>query len=653
MPSLLSTTAVTAVSSWLRSRVPRRESYIIVGCLALIFGGSFLAAFYVRSELLLQAADSKTIVRTITWVVLCKLAIFYARGICHRPLRVIRFEDLSSLVRATTTALLVFVAVNFYAPKVFPAYIVIPRTVLLLDWAFTLLAVGGLQATARSLYDEIMPGNSLGQRRTALVIDASAEGREIAERVSWRGGGDYIVSGLLDDDLDNYGTRVAGTRVIGAVDSAADCARRLRVTDVIVRRGSLFGDRLLDLFRACSAMRVRVGIAELVVDGPASTVGVRPIEVNDLLSHPEARIGVHRDRVAAWIGGRTILVSGAGGTIGAEVCRQALGLRPARIVLFDRSEHALVEAGGHLAAAAAGSPGDGPQPVIDLVLGDVGNPDRVAEILRAHAPDIVIHTAAYGNLSILQHHAVEAVENNVLATASFAELAATHGVRSFVALSSEKAVDPVSVAGASRLLAERFLQAFGAGNDGVRVIVVRFGEIVDAGSGLVAGLLRDLRARRPVDAGSADSLRHFLTLQETAASVLLAGALADRSGVFFVDAGPPMPVAAIIERLAALHRIPDDEVRIRHGGISDGEKRCDTAAFADERRHPVAGTTLVRVDRVGPSLAEVRGSLQALRTLIREGRRDAVATSLLEIACRGAAGGRVTAPDGGVGEDTP
>ena len=336
MPSLLITTAVTAITSWLRARVPTRESFIVAGALALIFGGSFLAAFYVRSELLLQATDARMIVRTITWVVLCKLAIFYARGICHRSLRAIRFEDLSLLVRATTTALLVFVAINFYAPKIYPGYIAIPRTVILLDWAFTLLAVGGLQATARSLYEEIMPGSSLGQRRMALVIDASPEGREIAERVSWKRGGAYIVSGLLDDDLDNYGIRAAGTRVIGAVDSAAECAKRLRGSDVIVRRGSLFGERLLGLVRECTAMRVRVVIAEIVPDGAESVLHIRPVEVNDLLSHPEARIGCHAGQLREWIGGRTVLVSGAGGTIGAEVCRHVLLFRPTRIVRRQR-----------------------------------------------------------------------------------------------------------------------------------------------------------------------------------------------------------------------------------------------------------------------------------------------------------------------------
>lgn len=650
MPSLLSTTAVTAIASWLRSRAPTRESFIIAGCLALVFGASFLAAFYIRSELLLQAADAKTIVRTITWVVLCKLAIFYARGICHRPLRAIRFEDLSLLVRATTTALLVFVAVNFYMPKVFPGYIPIPRTVILLDWAFTLLAVGGLQATARSLYEEIMPGNSLGQRRTALVIDASAEGREIAERVSWRGGGEYIVSGLLDDDLDHYGTRVAGTRVIGAVDSAADCARRLRVSDVIVRRGSLFGSRLLSLFELCSAMRVRVGIAELLTDDGRSDVHVRSVEVNDLLSHPEARIGPHEKQVGEWIGGRTVLVSGAGGTIGAEVCRQMIGFRPARIVLFDRSEHALVRAGAELRAAHASRRGAEAAPAIDLALGDVGNPDRVAEVLRQHRPEIVIHTAAYGNLAILQNHAVEAVENNVLATATFAELAARQGVRSFVALSSEKAVDPVSVSGASRLLAELFLRAFGRESE-IRVVVVRIGEIIDARSGFVAALVRDLRARRPVDAGSAEVFRHFLTLRETASSVLLAGALAESSATFVVDAGPPMSVAAIIESLAALHRIPADELTIHHSGIPDGERRCDVATFDDERRQPVAGTALVRVDRATPSLVSVRESLDALRALIRDGQRERVPAALRSIAARDAAVGAAAGREGVATED--
>jgi FlaA1/EpsC-like NDP-sugar epimerase len=174
---------MSALRAWIKAVSPTRESIVTAGTLAIVFGATYLAAYFTRSELLLRGSDAATIVRTIGWVVLLKLIVFYSRGICHRPLRSIRFEDLSVLVRATTTCLLLLVAINYYFTTWQLGWIQIPRTVLLLDWAFTLLAVGGLQAAARSIYEELMPDTPVGHQRSALVIDASPQGQAIAAKL--------------------------------------------------------------------------------------------------------------------------------------------------------------------------------------------------------------------------------------------------------------------------------------------------------------------------------------------------------------------------------------------------------------------------------------------------------------------------------------
>lgn len=631
MPLTLVSSMQLAVRSWIQSRLPRRESFIIGGALMLIFGASYLAAFYVRSELLLRSTDAETIVRTIWWVVLCKFVIFYTRGICHRPLRAIRFEDLSVLVRATTTALLVFVAVNFYMPKFVPGWIQIPRAVVLLDWAFTLLAVGGLQATARSIYEEIMPGNALGQRRTALVIDASPESRRVAEKLSSRDGGDYVISGILDDDVEHYGKHVAGTRVIGVVASAAACAQRLRVSDVIVHRGSLYGGRLKHLCRECTAIRVRVGIAEEApaegaepADGtPApSGVVVRPVEIRDLLNHPEARLESSAATLRGAFGGATVLVTGAGGSIGAELCRQLLLLGPRRIVAVDRGELPLARLLDDLRPEAGGA---GPQ--IEGILADVQDAARLGAILRTERPAIVIHAAAYGNAALLEAHPAAAAENNVLAPADLADLAVRHGVGRFVVISSRVPEGPGGIRATAARALERHLGTIEA-PPRTALVVVRLGEVVDAAGGLVPAISRLLRAGRPVEIPGVGQAAHMVTLREAARLVLLAAASADGSQTFDVDSGPPMRVAELADTLVYLLRLPTAEA---------APTLPPPAAPPDGARREEA-SMLVRATAPSAAQRPPGGALEALRDAVRDGDRAAVVAALSAMAGTGAGG---------------
>lgn len=637
MPQTLISSARTSIANWLRARAPTRESILVAAALVLVFGASYLSAFYIRSELLLRPAEARTIVRTIGWVVVCKALIFYARGICHRSLRALRFEDLSLLVRADTTALLVFVAANFYLPKLVPGWEQIPRSVILLDWAFTLLAVGGMQATARSLYEEIMPANAAGQHRTALVIDASPEGRLIAERISTRHGGEYIVCGLLDDEPDRYGERVAGTRVIGTTDNAEACAERLRVSDVVVRRGSLWGNRLRRLCERCAAMRIRLSISESVggeefadADAPPP-VRLRSVEIGDLITHPEARLEEREADLRRGYAGRTVLVSGAGGTIGAEICRQLIRLGPAKIVILDRSEHALFEIQTELSEGLAAIPAGGARPSLETVLVDLGNTTRIGRVLAEHRPDFVIHAASLKHVAMLESHPIEAIETNVLATAAFAEAAHEHGVGTFVSLSTDKSVNPTGVMGASKLVGERFLQALGEVSP-TRYVVVRLGNIVGSAGSVVPTFARRLRSSQPVTVTSPEAARHFLTARESARAVLMAGAVGGGSATYVVDSGPAMPIVDLVHTLAFLLRVPRDAVTIRFGGLRPGEKVEEETFHGDEEIRPLDGLPLVAVERPSAGLAAMRGTIESLWRTASEGDRERSREALMAAA---------------------
>ena len=618
MIARLTSAVVAKLREWWRARLPTREAIVVTALLALIFEGTYLASFFIRSELLLKGSDAQAILNTIVAVVGVKLLVFYWRGFCHKPWRAARFADLNRLLRAATTCLLVFVALNYFSSYI-PGWIQIPRSVLLLDWAFTLLAVGGMQAVARSLYEEIMPTTTVGNQKTVLVIDASPAGRQLAASLGQLNSRGYFVAGLLDDDPDTYGVNVGRARVLGPVLMAPACAQRLRASEIVVREGAIYGARLRELCDACAEINVRVSIAENVTD-PDLSAGSRPtavqplvvrgVELRDLLSRPQARLDDHDVHVFPFLNGKTVLVTGAGGSIGSEICRQLLRFAPARIVLVERSEASLFAIHHELMQ----SPTLGSTDLVPILC-DISHVDRAERLFTEHSPQIVIHAAAFKHVPLMEAHPVEAIENNSLATAALAELADAHAVSTFVALSTDKAVHPSSVMGASKLVAERFLQSFGE-TSATRFVAVRFGNVIGSSGSAVPIFTEQLTKRLPITITHEDVRRYFMTITEAAQLVLLAGALPGRGGTFVLEMGEPIRIVELVSSLAYVLHVPPEQVRIRYCGLRPGEKLDEELFFEDERREATSHPLVIRAVRTARPLDEVRQWMGDLKSAV-------------------------------------
>ncbi len=557
------------------------------------------------------------IVKSIGVVIGLKLLVFYGRGLCHRPWRAARFNDLNNLLRTSTMGLLVLVAFNYFGFYL-PGWSPIPRSVLLLDWAFTILGVGGLQAVARSIYEELMPATNVGNERSTLVIDASPAGRQLAHDLGRLQGQRYFVAGLLDDDPDNYGAHVGRVRVLGPVAMAPACAERLRISDVVIRDGAIYGSRLRALCDACAAINVRVSIAENVVAPGAAgqlarsvkPIRVRGIELRDLLSRPQANLSDHDVNVFPFLNGKTVLVTGAGGSIGSEICRQVLRFEPAKMVLVERSEHALFSIQRDLAQRPGADAVER-----EAVLCDITNVDRTERLLAEHKPHVIIHAAAFKHVPLMEAHPVEAIENNTFATAALAELADAHGVETFVALSTDKAVHPSSVMGASKLVAERFLQSFGQGAR-TRFVAVRFGNVLGSSGSAVPIFEEQLSKRQPITITHPSVRRYFMTIDEAAQLVLLAGALPGRGGTYVLEMGEPLRILDLVHSLAFVMHVPQEDLEINFCGLRPGEKLDEELFFEDEHREATPNPLVIHVHRPAKSLDEVRGWLADLKNAV-------------------------------------
>ena len=632
MDNTLKDSVVAAAKNWWRSRLPTRESLVVAAMLAVIFEACYLAAFFVRSELFLRPSDAKTILETMWFVVGVKLLLFYWRGLAHRPWRSARFQDLNTLVRATTMSLLILVACNFFG-SFSTSWTPIPRAVLILDWAFTLLGVGGMQAIARSLYEEIMPATNIGNDRNALVIDASPEGRELARSLSQIHGQRYFVAGLLDDNPDHYGESVGRARVLGPVTMAPACAERLRAKQIVVLQGSIFGTRLRSLCDACAALGVEVSIAEHVQT--RATLGVkrhsvrpltvRDIELRDLLSRPQAQLTDKDIDVVPFLQGRTILVTGAGGSIGAEICRQLIRFAPAKILLLERSEIALFSI--HRELSQSDTLGE---TILEPLLCDIAHADRIEQVFVEHKPAVVFHAAAFKHVPLMEAHPIEAIENNALATVTLAELADVHGVETFVALSTDKAVHPSSIMGASKLIAERFLQAFNE-TSSTRFVVVRFGNVLGSSGSAVPIFTEQLAKRQPITITHPEVRRYFMTIDEAAQLVLVAGALASHGGTYVLEMGDPLAIVDLVSSLAFVMHVPQSEMQIDYCGLRPGEKLDEELFFEDERHAPTSHPLVTRANRPHRPLSVVRNWVGDLKSAVAGGDSHAAAHMLMQI----------------------
>jgi FlaA1/EpsC-like NDP-sugar epimerase len=405
---------------------------------------------------------------------------------------------------------------------------------------------------------------------------------------------------------------------------------------VIVREGAIYGSRLRSLCDACAELDVRVRIAEAAhtsgnrVDGRPSTIGkltIRDIELRDMLTRPQAKLDDTDARVFPMVHGRCMLVTGAGGSIGSEICRQLVRFRPAKIVLVERSEAALFTIDRELRERHATD-----EIEIVPVLCDIANRRRTEQLLKAHRPKVVLHAAAFKHLPLMESHPIEAIENNTLATAALAELASAAGVETFVALSTDKAVNPSSVMGASKLLAERFLQSF-AMETATKFVVVRFGNVLASSGSAVPIFEAQLARRETITITHPDVRRYFMTIDEAAQLVLVAAATGEQGGTFVLEMGEPIRIVDMVHSLAYVMKIPPEEVDIRYCGLRPGEKLDEELFFVDELQSRTTSPLVVQVSRPARSLADVRHWITDLLVAIEKGPAEA-GRALLEIAER-------------------
>jgi FlaA1/EpsC-like NDP-sugar epimerase len=579
---------------------------------AAVFALVYWFAYNIRTEFLLASQDRITLWVTMPGFIVIKLIVFYYLGQCHRSWWSVSFSDLVALFNAANLSTLVLLAINgLLVTQLHP-----PRGVFIIDWALTILALGGLRAVGRLSREELSHRLWGSDYRKALIVGANQSGETLARHLLSDRRLKYQPVGYLDGDESRIGSTLGGIPVWGKPLDAARVAARLGVADVLVISGVLTGPQLRGLMESCDAAQIALKVIPAYDDLLAANYSpqIRDVHIDDLLRREPVQL--NSEAIGTLVGGRTILVTGAGGSIGSEICRQVLKFRPKGLVMVERAENALFLVEQEFRALRT-------ETHVIPCIADITDRSRMDQILRQHRPAVVFHAAAHKHVPMMEYNPGEAIKNNVLGTRLLAELADEHGVQEFVMISTDKAVNPTSIMGVSKQLAERFVHAFSE-RAGTKFVVVRFGNVLASNGSVVPIFQEQIRRGGPITVTHPEIERYFMTIPEASQLVLQAAAMGKGGEIFVLDMGESVRIVDLARDMIRLSGLQEEDIEIVFTGLRPGEKLYEELYFDDEERqttrHPklfVAYHRPYTLDEVNKAIAEVAELMHAPSEMLR------------------------------------
>jgi FlaA1/EpsC-like NDP-sugar epimerase len=452
----------------------------------------------------------------------------------------------------------------------------------------------------------------------ALLAGAGEAGMLAVAELRSRADCDIEIVGFVDDEPAKRGALVQGVGVLGTTRDIPRLAGELEIDEVVITIASASRREIRRIVGACERARVRVRIMPALDEierGRARVSSFRELEIEDLLGRAAVRLD---ERViAGCLAGKRIMVTGAGGSIGAELARQIVRYRPASLLLVERSEFNLFNVHRELTA------NNGHSPAVVPVLADVGDPARMRAIFGEHRPQVILHAAAHKHVPLLEAQPAEAVRNNVLATARLGDLAGVSGAEAFVLISTDKAVNPTSVMGATKRVAELIVQDLNRRFDATRYLAVRFGNVIGSAGSVVPIFQEQIRKGGPVTLTDERMERYFMTVHEAAQLVLQAGGMGSGGEIFVLDMGEPVRIYELARDMIVRSGLrPGEDVEIKVTGARPGEKLFEELTTGgeshDRTRHPK-----ILVGKLPAYPAEkISGALERLDALVRGGDCD-------------------------------
>jgi FlaA1/EpsC-like NDP-sugar epimerase len=582
-----------------RARVP-----ILFLIHALVFGAAYTFSYLLRFDFAIPA-DSLPIFRTSIFVVAgMQLLIGGLFGFYRGWWRYVGIADVIRLVFGLTAAAAILIALWYVGPLFgIPfQFVKTPRTVLLTDWGFSLLIIFGARVAIRLGRDRLRSTEDMphGSPRRVLIIGAGDAGETLAREIEHRPQLGMKVVAFVDDQRTKWGSHIRGIKVTGPISEIVKIADDRDADEALIAIPSASGKRIREIIHHLSEADLQFktipGIDHLV-SGRVHVSQLRPVHIDDLLRRK--RIDLPGDPARALFKGKRVVVTGAGGTIGSELASQILQFEPERLSLIERSEFAMYEVRKRLTSEANWALSR-----VSFELADIRDCETMGAFLERQQPQIVLHAAAHKHVPIGEENPFEYLRNNALATRSLADLCWRSGVERFVFISTDKAINPTSIMGATKRAAEILLLDH-ARESKMNVTIVRFGNVLGSSGSAIPLFMEQIAAGGPITVTHPDVTRYFIRTSEAISLVLQAATLGNRGEIFMLDMGEPIRIADLARDLIRLSNHTEEEIAITYTGLRPGEKLFEEIRLQGESIHPTVHPQIVVTEAPLPAATEV------------------------------------------------
>jgi FlaA1/EpsC-like NDP-sugar epimerase len=616
------------------------KNFIIIFVVdVLLLTAALYDAFLIRFEFNIPPFYFDLFLRMLPYVIVTKIACLYFFDLYRGMWRYTSISDLLNIIKAATASSLLITI--FIAFKI--RFIGYPRSVFVIDWFLTILFIAGFRLLVRLFFERLarekseksMPQQFMSlfkhypkSVKKLLIIGAGDCGEKILREIRDNASLKFKAVGFLDDNRNKIGRKIHGVPVLGLISEISAAIKKVSADEALIALPSATGHQMREIVEYCKKSGIPFktvpGYGELI-NGRVSVKAIRDVAYPDLLGR--AVVKLDAKGISDYIKGNCMLVTGAGGSIGSELCRQICKFSPKKIVLFERAESPLYEIDLELKRNFSDIS-------IVPVLGDIQSGIQLENTFQAHNPQAVFHAAAYKHVPMLEIQPWKALENNILGTDCLIKVVQQHGCDRFVFVSTDKAVRPTNVMGASKRVAEMLIQCQGGNPNGqTKFAVVRFGNVVGSVGSVVPLFKKQIEIGGPVTVTHPEVTRYFMTIPEACQLILQSGALCDEQvEIFILDMGKPVKIADLARDLIRLSGFePDEDIKIEFIGLRPGEKLFEELITEGEG---IVGTNHDKIMTLRGqkcSLKMLNGKIDKLRQLAAEQNAEKIRSTLKEI----------------------
>lgn len=618
--------------------LPSHNLLIVFLMDALLFACSWYGAFLLRFNFQIPQESLGFVFRSLVFVVSANALAFYFLDLYRGMWRYTSTKDLSNIIKATTaSSIVIFLAIYFSH-----GFVNFARSALIIDWILVVFFTAGYRVGMR-LYFGIIKGDELARNpirnllfrngskkkgaKNLIIVGAGDCGEKIYREIRDNAGLKYRVVGFLDNDPQKYGRQIHGIPILGSPDNIEMITKEMKAEEILIAIPSATSDQMRSIVSKCKesgiAYKTVPGIGELI-DGRVTVQVIRDVQYRDLIGREVVRL--EEDRIGEYLENARVLVTGAGGSIGSELCRQICRFKPEVLVLFERAESPLYDIELELKRKY-------PYIRIVPVLGDIRDRRQLSRAFETNRPQVVFHAAAYKHVPLIEMHPWKGIRNNIVGTRNLVEIVNEFEVARFVFVSTDKAVRPTNVMGTTKRVAELVVQGQNSCNiSKTRFMIVRFGNVVGSIGSVIPLFKKQIAEGGPVTVTHPEMTRYFMTIPEASQLILQAGSMGDGSEIFLLDMGTPVKIIDMARDLIRFSGFePERDIAIEFIGLRPGEKLYEELITEGEGIVPTNHEKIMVLTGQTCDQDDLNKQIDQLRTLAYEQDGEGIKKLLKEI----------------------